>query len=59
MKPSSFFAVFIPVFSIILTTLFIILTGNKKPDPRMVKVGIIILAAGFLTALIVFMGITS
>ena len=59
MKPSTFFAVFIPILSIILTTLFIILTANKKPDPRVVKIGLIVLSAGLLTAVFVFLGVTA
>jgi hypothetical protein len=54
MKPSTFFAIFIPVFAAVISTLFIILTKNKKPNPKMVKLAIFTATMGLLIFTLVF-----
>jgi hypothetical protein len=56
MKPSTFFAIFIPIISIIVITLYIIYTEKKKPDPRMIKVAYFLAAVGLLVFIIIFFG---
>jgi hypothetical protein len=57
MKPSTFFAIFIPIFATMVSTLFIIFTRNKKPNPKMIKVAYSLAAVGLLIFIIIFIGV--
>jgi hypothetical protein len=57
MKPSTFFAIFIPIFATMVSTLFIIYTRNKKPNPKMIRVAYSLAALGLLIFIIIFIGV--
>ena len=56
MKPSTFFAIFIPIFATMVSSLFIIFTRNKKPNPNMIKAAYSLAAVGLLIFIIIFIG---
>ena len=56
MKPSTFFAIYIPIFTTLICTLYIIYTKDKKPNPKMNKVLYSLAAVGLLVFIIFFVG---
>ena len=54
MKSSAFFAIFIPIFASLVSTLFIIFTRDKKPNPKMIKVAYSVAVLGIFVFLVIF-----
>ena len=55
MKPSTFIAIFIPVISTIIITLFIAVQKGKKPDPRIIRIAVALSAAGIVVLVFLFL----
>ena len=48
MRPATFFAIFIPLLSTIIVTVFIAISKNRTPDPKTHKVAYALFAVGLL-----------
>ena len=54
MRPPVFFAIFIPILSIIVTTLFINFLQNRHLSTKMIKVLFTTVTVGVLVGIIIF-----
>ena len=54
MRPPVFFAIFIPILSIIVTTLFINFLQNRHLSTKMIKVLFTTVTGGVLVGIIIF-----
>ena len=48
MKPSTFFAIFIPIAASIVSLLFLVFNQNKKPSPRYIRTAFVLTFIGVL-----------